>query len=166
MDSQPSVSPRPAIPKVPSTAGTGEAEGFLFPPDDRLIRSVLDLTRQLESLGVIEIVVDEKTGAEFYRILKRGPGRRSRFHAQETARRIGAIFGRRTSTPWGKDEIEAFKANAAFDELELVEAYYKSEAKKPDNYCRRSLITFLRHYPGEVDRARRWQETSSRKHCY
>jgi len=50
--------------------------------------------------------------------------------------------------------------------LALVEAYYKSEAKKPESYCRTRLLTFLRHYPGEVDRARRWHQNSTRKHCY
>ena len=60
MNNPPSVSPRSAkqLVQVAShgevRAETGEADGFLFPPDD-LIRSVLDLTLELEKLGVIEI---------------------------------------------------------------------------------------------------------------
>lgn len=177
MNSQPSASSRTAQATASITAAepeeteTSMAEGLLFPEDGALIRSVLDLTRTLESLRIIEIVKDKETGADFYRILKR-PLRVGTRNMSVLARRVGAIFGRRPSTLWTKEETEAFKAirfeltefNLA--DLELVEAYYKSEAKKPDNYCRRTLLTFLRHYPGEVDRARRWKDNSNRRHSY
>jgi hypothetical protein len=141
---------------------------LLFQEDD-LIRSVLDLTRQLAALGIIEVYL-QPSGAEFYRIVA---PRKSRFGARqnasgELARRVGAIFGRKANSLWAKDEIEAFKAIKDFDldELALVETYYRSEAKKENSYCRTALLTFLRHYPGEVDRARRWKQNFSRRHCY
>ena len=178
MDSQPSPSPRSAQSSGTTAAAgclkstheteTGTVEGLLFPPpeDDGLIRSVLDLTRKLAKLGIIE-VVPQPGGGDAYRILPKP--RKRIFTRNELAQRVGTIFGRRPTTPWAKDEIEAFKViESEIDtaELELVEAYYKSEARKPEAYCRTRLLTFLRHYPGEVDRARRWQDNSSRRHCY
>ena len=171
MNSQPSASPRSAedsvVGRIHEKAETGAADGFLFPPDD-LIRSVLDLTLELEKLGVIEIYI-QPSGAHFYRILnqKRPTLVPRQIVGDETARRVGAIFRRKSSTLWGADEIKAFRALAIDPgDLAVVEEYYKSEAKKPEGYCRTSLLTFLRHFPGEVDRARRWKENSPRKHCY
>jgi hypothetical protein len=143
------------------------ADGFLFPPDD-LIRSVLDLTHELERLGVIEIH-RMPSGADAYRIISREPPRQPvpKQIPGEITRRLGAIFRRRGSTLWSAEEIKAFQALVVDpDDLAVVEEWYKSEAKKPENYCRTSLLTFLRYYPGEVDRAKRWKETSARKHSY
>ena len=145
---------------------TGSADGFLFPPDD-LICSVLDLTHELEKLGVIEIH-RQPSGAEFYRIIdKLAKPSRARQPTGDTARRLGAIFRRKGSTLWNLEEIKAFGAlTIDSDDLAVVEEYYKSESKKEQNYCRTSLLTFLRHYPGEVDRARRWKENMPRRHSY
>ena len=173
MHSQPSASPRPAKEfvatqrRIYETAETGPADGFLFPPDpsEDLILSVLDLTRELERLGVIEIH-QMPSGADAYRIVKKAKFGQGQSPEGELARRVGAIFGRRTSTQWAEDEIKAFKMIKDFGDLELVERFYKSEAKKPEGYCRTSVLTFLRHYPGEVDRAKRWQQTSARRHSY
>ena len=146
---------------------TNPPSELLFQEDD-LIRSVLDLTRQLAALGMIE-VYPQPNGAEYYRIVVK----KSRFGARasassELARRVGAIFGRKVNSLWSKDEIEAFKAIKNFDleELSMVEAYYRSEARKENSYCRTALLTFLRHYPGEIDRARRWKQNLSRRHSY
>jgi hypothetical protein len=155
-------------------AGTDPASDFLFvseekPAKDGLIRSILDLTRELAKLGLIEIHT-QPNGADFYRIIY--PRKSSRYKVRhsptgELAARVAAIFGRRKTSLWSKDEIETFKV-ISFDleDLALVEEYYRSEAKKPDNYCRKSLLTFLHNYTGEVDRARRWKENSSRRHSY
>ena len=153
-------------------AGTDPAGDFIFvveekPVKDGLIRSILDLTRELAALGIIEIHT-QPNGADFYRII----AKKSRFKVKnsptgELAARVGAIFGRKKTTLWSKEEIETFKG-ITFDleDLALVEAYYRSETKKADNYCRRNLSTFLHNYPGEIDRARRWKENSARRHSY
>ena len=146
---------------------TGAAEGLLFPPED-LIFSVFDLTQELERRGVIEIY-QLVSGADAYRIVEEE--KRPVFPKQlraKLAQRIGDIFKRRHSTLWSVDEIKAFKAIPVFDDgdLSVVEEYYRNEAAKENSYCRTSLLTFLRHYPGEVDRARRWKENSRKRHCY
>jgi hypothetical protein len=141
-------------------------DGFLFAPED-LILSVLDLTRELEKLGVIEIH-ELANGAQAYRIIDRDKKlSRARQPTGEIVNRLGRIFRRRGSTLWSAEEIKAFKALWVDPgDLKVVEEYYASEAGKETNYCRTTLLTFLRHYHGELDRARRWKETAHRRHCY
>ena len=108
-------------------------------------------------------------GADCYRIIdpKDAPRGVPKQPKGEMKDRVGAIFFRRPTTMWNADEIKAFRA-LTFDpaELTLVEEFYRSEAGKEGSYTRTSLLTFLRHYPGEVDRAKRWKENSRKKHCY
>jgi hypothetical protein len=148
------------------TENSQAADGFLFPPDD-LIRSVLDLTLELEKLGVIEIHL-QPNGAHFYRIIsQKKPTHVPKQLTTEIAKRVATIFRRRASTLWNAEEIKAFRSLAIDpNDLAIVEEHYKSEAKNPESYCRTSLLTFLRHYPGEVDRAKRWKATVHRRHCY
>jgi hypothetical protein len=153
-------------------AGTEKAGGFLFVDEESsqeggLIRSILDLTRELAKLGVIE-VYPQPNGAEYYRIVRKTPPSRVPKQPKgELKTRLGAIFKRRPTTLWGTEEIKAFAALVIDPEdLQVVEEYYKSEAKKEDSYCRTSLLTLLRHWSGEVDKARRWKETSARRHSY
>jgi len=74
--------------------------------------------------------------------------------------RIGAILGRKPSTKWTTEEDKAFAAIMPVDddELAMVERFYKSERKKKDSYCRTNVLRLLRHWPGEVDKARIWCE--------
>lgn len=131
-----------------------------------MIRSVLDLTRELERLGVIEIV-PQPGGGDCYRIIGKASHFRHRLPAGELAKRAGAIFRRKRTTVWSTEEWKAYRQLMIDPEdLRLVEEYYASEAGKENSYCRTTLLTFLRHYPGEVDRARRWKEASGRRHCY
>jgi hypothetical protein len=70
-------------------------------------------------------------------------------------------------TLWSLDEAEgSVRWGIDPEDLKVVEEYYKSEAGKENSFCRTSLLTLLRHFSGEVDRARRWKENSSRRHCY
>jgi hypothetical protein len=145
---------------------TSAQTGQLFAPEGYFL-SVFDLTKELERLGIIEIL-ELPSGSDCYRIID--PKDVTRVPKQpkgEMKERLGAIFFRRPSTLWSTEEIKAFRA-LTFDpaELALVEEFYRSEAGKEGSYTRTSLLTFLRHYPGEVDRARRWKETSAKKHCY
>lgn len=152
--------------------GTDPTGDFFFTGEEKdgLIRSILDLTHELVALGIIEIYT-QPNGADFYRIIaKTPPSRVPKQPKGEIKIRLGAIFKRRPTTLWNAEEIKAFNALAIEladpEDLKVVEEYYRSEAKKEENYCRTSLLTFLRHYSGEVDKARRWKENSSRRHSY
>jgi hypothetical protein len=178
MNSQPSADPRSVLVissqqevrnkvEKKNTAETGPAEGSLFPPED-LIRSVLDLTKELERMGVIEIT-QLPSGADAYRILETSTDRKRppRQLRGELVRRVGAIFRRRHSTLWSSEEIKAFKLLSIDPEdLDVVEEYYRVQAGKENSICRTSLLTFLRHFSGEVDRARRWKEVSNQRRSY
>lgn len=142
----------------------------LFAPEvgEGWILSVFDLTKELERMGLIEIS-QLPSGADCYRILD--PKDAPRVPKQpkgEMKNRVGGIFFRRPSTMWSAEEIKAFRALGTIDpkDLLLVEEFYRSEAGKENSYTRTSLVTFLRHYPGEVDKARRWKENAPKKHCY
>jgi len=45
------------------------------------------------------------------------------------------------------------------EDLKFVETYYAWNWKKENNICRASMLTLLRHWPCEVDRAHHWAET-------
>jgi hypothetical protein len=68
--------------------------------------------------------------------------------------RIGAIVRRRHDTPWNTKEMKAlkevFKLNTPEEDIQLVEARYKTN----DPYLRRELYTLLNNWNGEVDKVR------------
>ena len=73
------------------------------------------------------------------------------------SKRIAMVFRRRLTTAWTKNEIAAYKKLGTIpeDDLAAVERYY-SELWPPDrekNILRHDLVTFLRNFQGEVDRA-------------
>ena len=74
------------------------------------------------------------------------------------AKAIATLFHRDSEKPWSDVEIVAFRAasRAGMDEVGMAEvaAFYERERKKPDHYCRTSILTFLRHFGGELDKAR------------
>jgi hypothetical protein len=74
------------------------------------------------------------------------------------ARLVCDLFKRRHETPWSEAEIRAFreavKTGLTVETMGEVAAFYKAERKKESHYCRREILTFLRHYAGEVDKAR------------
>jgi hypothetical protein len=134
--------------------------------DEDKIFSVLDLINTLKAHGIIEVGETEDGLITFYRILI--PLRKiSREEHGELVRRVNDIFRRRQKTKWSDAELTALRhATIPLEELSLVEKYYKAEANNPNSYCRTSILTFLRHFPGEVDRARRWEKLKDTKHCY
>jgi hypothetical protein len=71
---------------------------------------------------------------------------------------VAKLFHRDENKPWADAEIAAFRAagRAGMDLAGMaeVEAFYERERKKPDHYCRTSILTFLRHFGGELDKAR------------
>ena len=74
------------------------------------------------------------------------------------AKAIAILFHREPEKPWSDAEILAFRAagRAGMDLAGMaeVESFYERERKKPDHYCRTSILTFLRHFGGELDKAR------------
>lgn len=76
--------------------------------------------------------------------------------------RVGALMGRRESTPWSAEEFGAFLASrldrcaaAEFeDQLGTLRPYYGAKIARENDYRRRDLRTLLNNWPGELDRAR------------
>lgn len=68
--------------------------------------------------------------------------------------RIGSWFKRRSTTVWQEKEIKALKAvmklNTQPDDIDVLEAYYKSGNK----YLRRDIFTLLNNWTAEIDRAK------------
>ena len=134
-------------------------------PDEKIL-SVLDLINELKAHGIIE-AGETEDGISFYRILL--PLKKvSREEHGELVRRINKIFARRPKTRWSEAELTALRnVTIPLDELSLVEKYYQAEANNSGSFCRTSILTFIRHFPGEVDRARRWEKLrETKKHCY
>lgn len=76
------------------------------------------------------------------------------------ALRVGALFGRRETTPWQKDEWEKFQSlSPSPDEVADMEAFYNSGEK----YLKQSLSTLLNNWMGELDK---WVGKQSRKSPY
>ena len=74
-------------------------------------------------------------------------------------KRIAAIIGRRPATRWAADEIKAFRA-IDFEEPDILamERYYKMRIPEDKDFRRRDLLRVLRHWNGELDKARRFKE--------
>lgn len=74
------------------------------------------------------------------------------------AKAIAILFHRDSEKPWSDIEIVAFRAatRGGMDDGAVAEvaSFYERERKKPDHYCRTSILTFLRHFGGELDKAR------------
>lgn len=75
------------------------------------------------------------------------------------AKAVADLFGRKHSTEWADEEIEAYKRAVkstllTLENVTLVAKFYKTERKKEDNYCRTSILTFCRHFGTELDKAR------------
>lgn len=83
------------------------------------------------------------------------------------ALRLCALFNRRQSTEWDKDEVVKFKEirdQITDEDLTLIEAFYRAERPKGnDGFHRRRLAQFLNHYQGEVDKAREYCLRNPRK---
>jgi uncharacterized protein YdaU (DUF1376 family) len=88
-----------------------------------------------------------------------GTGKKSREQRAESRERIGAIFHRRSGTPWTEKELAALrKLEITEDDLGAVERYYARHwpPQRERNILRHDLLTLLNNWPGEADRARAW----------
>jgi hypothetical protein len=81
-----------------------------------------------------------------------------RLPLSDQSKRFAAIMGRRLTTEWSEDECAAYRklGTVAPDDLALVERFYTNAKGKPDAYLRTSMLTFVRHFRGEVDKANKW----------
>jgi hypothetical protein len=81
-----------------------------------------------------------------------------RMPLSEQSKRFAAIMSRRLTTEWSEDECAAYRklGTVAPDDLALVERFYTDAKGKPDAYLRTSMLTFVRHFRGEVDKANKW----------
>jgi hypothetical protein len=81
-----------------------------------------------------------------------------RLPLSDQSKRFAAIMGRRLTTEWSEDECAAYRklGTVAPDDLALVERFYTDAKGKPDAYLRTSMLTFVRHFRGEVDKANKW----------
>jgi hypothetical protein len=71
--------------------------------------------------------------------------------------RLGALFGRRETTPWADKETKSLKVISPIPEedLALIEKYYRIPPVDPQHdYHRRDLYSLLNNWTGELDRAR------------
>ena len=75
--------------------------------------------------------------------------------------RLYSWFNRRPGTPMSPKEQKLFKS---FDpdpwDLDLLEDLYTALIPKGEDYRRRDIATFLGNWPGELDRARKFQAGS------
>lgn len=96
------------------------------------------------------------------------PGRRPRAPKHARVRqstflmeRVGGWFRRRPGTLWTEEEArllhEAVGNTPPAEDIDLMERYYKADIPRDTDYRRRDLATLLRHWSGELDRARGWQ---------
>lgn len=86
------------------------------------------------------------------------------FQPTETQRRLNRFFKRRDSTKWSKVEEAELKALEPIsgDDLATVERYYLAKHPPQSDYRRRDMITLLRNWNGELDRARQFKPAT----CY
>lgn len=72
---------------------------------------------------------------------------------------VAALFSRSAETEWTDVEMTAY-ANAhktktlTIENMKTVAAHYERERRKQDNHCRTSILTFLRYWTSELDKAR------------
>lgn len=73
--------------------------------------------------------------------------------------RLDKLFSRRNTTAWSEDELKWLRRIEPIpeDELEAVERYYTASHPPDSDYRRRDLVRLLRHWNGEVDRARQFK---------
>ncbi len=77
---------------------------------------------------------------------------------------VGALLRRQSDTIWTAEELEAFKASglekltdADFEnQVAPLTAYYGAAIPRENDFRRRDVLRLLRHWPGELDRARAW----------
>jgi hypothetical protein len=80
----------------------------------------------------------------------------------EFRNRANRLLGRRDATNWSAGEIKAAKANleTCEEDWKLLEKYYANRGKD-GFYTRRSMLTLLNNWAGEIDKSRAHYEKES-----
>lgn len=80
----------------------------------------------------------------------------------EFRKRANLLLGRRDATNWSAGEIKAAKANleTCEEDWKLLEKYYANRGKD-GFYTRRSMLTLLNNWAGEIDKSRAHYEKES-----
>lgn len=75
---------------------------------------------------------------------------------------VGKLLGRRESTKWTSEELKLLKAIKPIhpDDLELMQRFYSATIPKQDDFRRTSLERLLKHWNGELDKARIFNATN------
>lgn len=106
-----------------------------------------------------------RTYLEKHKASPEKPG--SKLPTSPEAKKLAALFSRKLTTEWSDGEIRSFrrlKKVIDLQDLELMGRYYEIErAKGKEGIHRRDLATFLNNYQGELDRARQWEASRTRK---
>jgi len=86
------------------------------------------------------------------------------FQPSETQKRLNKFFKRRDSTKWSKIEEAELKSlePISTEDMVTVERYYTAKHPPTADYRRRDMITLLRNWNGELDRARQFKPST----CY
>lgn len=76
--------------------------------------------------------------------------------------RIGKLLGRRPTTKWSTEELKLLKGLGQIEEsdLKLMEEFYAAAIPKADDYRRTTIDRILKHWSGEVDKARLYRASS------
>lgn len=72
---------------------------------------------------------------------------------------VAKLFKREPLTPWADEEIKAFKVAVkstllTLENMKIITAFYERERKKPEHFCRRSILQLCKHIGTELDKAR------------
>lgn len=69
---------------------------------------------------------------------------------------VGKLLGRRESTKWSAEELKLLKAIKPIhpDDLDLMQEFYSAEIPKAEDYRRTTIERLLKHWNGELDKAR------------
>jgi hypothetical protein len=72
---------------------------------------------------------------------------------------VGKLLGRRETTKWSAEEIKMIKAIQPIhpDDLTMMGEFYRAEIPKETDYRRTTIERLLKHWTGEMDKARAWK---------
>jgi len=112
------------------------------------------LRTSLKLLGALSVRIVELEEAQ-----AKEPVRPDNLPSTPEAKAIADIYNRKHTQPWQDDEIAAFRklrttGILTLENIAMVADYYKIERKKPEHFCRTSVLRLIRYFPGELDKAR------------
>jgi hypothetical protein len=137
----------------------------LLNPDNPAHRQIIGLVKdQVERFPSVKLLLPKGASKGLQSPIGKGKGKGSgKERGKEEAKnspiqiRIGKLLGRRESTQWSKEELQALKeiSEPSAEEWFQIEEFYSATNIGPDqDYRRTAILTLLRHWTGELDKAR------------